>query len=86
MSENTQLTSASGYDTKRMLFSEVQNGSIPNSTPQINYKRINIQTRNEDGTTGDLILSTSKLFSFGVSENTDPNTGKVNGYVMPLCL
>jgi len=69
-----------------MLFSEVQNGSIPNSTPQINYKRINIQTRNEDGTTGDLILSTSKLFSFGVSENTDPNTGKVNGYVMPLCL
>lgn len=86
MSENTQLTSASGYDTKRMLFSEVQNGSIPNSTPQINYKRINIQTRNEDGTTGDLIIPTSKLFSFGVSENTDPNTGKVNGYVMPLCL
>lgn len=86
MSENTQLTSASGYDTKRMLFSEVQHGSIPNSIPQINYKRINIQTRNEDGTTGDLILPTSKLFSFGVSENSDPNTGKVNGYVMPLCL
>lgn len=86
MSQNTQLTSASGYDTKRMLFSEVQFGSIPNSIPQINYKRINIQTRNEDGTTGDLILPTSKLFSFGVSENADPNTGKVNGYVMPLCL
>lgn len=86
MSENTQLTSASGYDTKRMLFSEVQRCTIPNSTPQINYKRINIQTRNEDGTTGDLILSTSKLFSFGLSENTDMNTGKVNGYVMPICL
>ena len=86
MSQNTQLTSAFGYDTKRMLFSEVQHGSIPNSIPQINYKRINIQTQNEDGTTGDLILPTSKLFSFGVSENSDPNTGKVNGYVMPLCL
>ena len=86
MTENTQLTPATGYDTKRMLFSEVQNGSIPNSVPQINYKRINIQTLNEDGTTGDLILPTSKLFSFGVSENTDIATGKVNGYVMPLCL
>jgi hypothetical protein len=86
MSENTQLTAASGYDTKRMIFSEVQHGSIPNSVPAINYKRINIQTRNEDGTSGDLILPTSKLFSFGVSENTDPNTGKVNGYVMPMCL
>lgn len=86
MSENTQLTTASGYDTKRMIFSEVQHGSIPNSIPAIIYKRIIIQTRNEDGTLGDLILPTSKLFSFGVSENTDPNTGKVNGYVMPLCL
>jgi hypothetical protein len=86
MSDNTQLTTASGYDTKNMIFSEAQGGTIPNSVPQINYKRINIQTRNEDGTTGDLILPTSQLFSFGISENTDPNTGKVNGYVMPMCL
>ena len=86
MSENTQLTTASGYDTKRMIFSEPQSGTIPNSVPQINYKRIIIQTRNEDGTTGDLILPTTKLFSFGVSENANPETGKVNGYVMPLCL
>ena len=84
--ENTQLTSASGYDTKRMIFSDPQSGTIPNSLPQINYKRILISTRNEDGTVGDLILPTSKLFSFGVSENTNPDTKKVNGYVMPLCL
>lgn len=86
MSDNTQLTSASGYDTKRMIFSDSQAGSIPNSVPAINYKRITISTRNEDGTTGDLIFPTSKLFSFGVSENTNVETGKVNGYVMPLCL
>ena len=85
-SENTQLTTASGYDTKRMIFSDPQAGSIPNSVPQINYKRITIQTKNQDGTTGDLILSTSRLFSFGVSENANPETGKVNGYVMPICL
>lgn len=86
MSDNTQLTTASGYDTKNMIFSEAHAGTIPNSVPQINYKRISIQTRNPDGTTGDLIIPTSQLFSFGVSENTNPETGKVNGYVMPLCL
>lgn len=86
MSDNTQLTTAYGYDTKRMIFSEAQDGSIPNSVPAITYKRITIQTRNEDGTTGDLIFPTSQLFSFGVSENTNQETGKVNGYSMPLCL
>jgi hypothetical protein len=86
MSDNTQLTTAYGYDTKNMIFSEAQTGTIPNSVPPINYQRINIQTRNEDGTTGDLIFPTSQLFSFGVSENTNPDTLKVNGYVMPLCL
>ena len=86
MTENTQLTTASGFDTKRMIFSDAQSGTIPNSQPAINYKRINISTRNEDGTTGELILPTSQLFSFGVSENTDMATKKVNGYVMPLCL
>jgi len=86
MSKNTQLTSADGYNTENIIFSETQDGTIPNSTPKINYKRINIQTKNPDGTTGDLILSTDKVFSFGVSENVSPDSGKVNGYVMPLCL
>jgi len=86
MSENTQLTSASGYDINNMIFSDVQHESIPKSVPQINYKRIMIRTKNSDGTIGDLILPTEKLFSFGISENTNQETGKVNGYVMPLCL
>lgn len=82
---NTQLTTASGYSTKRMIFSEPVVGTIPN-TP-ISYKRINISTKNEDGTVGDLILSTEELFSFGVSENKDFNDPtKVNGHVLPLCL
>lgn len=86
MSENTQLTSASGYDTNNLIFSDVQHESIPKSVPQINYKRIMIRTKNRDGSIGDLILPTEKLFSFGISENTNQETGKVNGYVMPLCL
>lgn len=86
MSDNTQLTSASGYNVKNMIFSDPQHNSIPNTVPQISYKRINISTKNPDGTVGDLIIPTSKLFSFGVSENTNPETGKVNGYVLPICL
>ena len=86
MSSNTQLTPASGYNTKSMVFSDPVKGSIPNSDPPINYQRINITTLNEDGTIGDLILPTTELFSFGVSENKDPTTQKVNGHVLPLCL
>ena len=86
MSENTQLTPANGFDTKKIIFSEPQTGVIPDSKPQISFKRILIQTKNDDGTIGDLIIPTQRLFSFGVSENMSQETGVVNGYVMPLCL
>lgn len=81
---SNQLTSAADYDVKRMVFSDPQVGSVPN-TPIV-YKRIAISTLNKDGTTGDLILPTEELFSFGVSENVNPETKKVNGHVLPLCL
>ena len=86
MSDSTQLTSASGYDTSMMRFSEPVSGSIPNSTPAISFQRINISTEYPDGSSGDLILPTERVFSFGVSENVSMDTGKVNGYVLPLCL
>lgn len=81
---SNQLTPATEYDVKRMVFSEPQAGSVPN-TP-IAYKRIAISTQNKDGSVGDLILSTEELFSFGVSENVNPETKKINGHVLPLCL
>ena len=84
--DNTQITPIQGYDTKRMVFSEPISGTIPDSKPKIEFKRINISTKNEDGSTGELILPTTRLFSFGVSENTSQETGKVNGYTFPLCL
>lgn len=84
MNGNTQLTIAKGYDVKRMVFSKPEVNSVP-GTP-ISYKRINIGTVNPDGSQGELIMSTSRLFSFGVSENTSVESGAVNGYTMPLCL
>lgn len=97
--KNTQLTSAFGYDTKRLLFSKPIIGNIPNSTPQISFYRVMIGTRNEDKTVGDLIVPTidpkkeynengsdkPELFSFGLSDNKGLD-GQVNGYVMPICL
>jgi len=81
---SNQLTSASDYDVKRMIFSDPQKGSVPNTT--ISYQRINISTLNKDGSIGDLILPTERVFSFGVSENINPETKKTNGHVLPLCL
>ena len=85
--ENTQLTPASGYNAKeRMVFSYPIPGEIPDSKPKIEFKRINISTRNEDGSVGELIIPTGRLYSFGVSENTSMETGKVTGHTFPLCL
>lgn len=87
--QNTQLISLnkSTYDTSRVRFSKPILGSLQNQGgPSINFKRIMIGTVNEDGSKGELILETEEVFSFGVSENKDLTTGKLNGYVMPLCL
>jgi hypothetical protein len=87
--QNTQLISLnkSDYDTSRVRFSKPIVTNLQNQGgPTISFKRIPIGTLNEDGTKGELVIATENIFSFGVQENTDPTTKKVNGYVMPLCL
>ena len=84
--ENTQITSVIGYDVNNLIFSEPVSGSIPDSKPKIEFKRINISTKNDDGTTGELIFPTSRLFSFGITENTSQETGNINSYTFPICL
>lgn len=82
----TELINPTNYDTSRMIFSDPTVGSIPNSKPAISFRRINISTLNDDGSTGELIIPTEEVYSFGVQENTDIETGKTNGYIMALCL
>ena len=79
-----QLTNASGYNTKNMIFSTPLSGNVKDTT--IKFRRIPISTKYPDGTTGDLILPTERLFSFGVCENISPETKKSNGFVFPLVL
>ena len=69
-----QLTSASGYNTNNMIFSPAQSGAVKDTT--IKFRRIPISTKYPNGTVGDLIFSTERLFSFGVCENINPDTKK----------
>jgi hypothetical protein len=85
-SKSNQLTMATGYDVNNMIFSKPEENVIPNSNPQIKYSRINISTKNPDGSMGDLILPTETLYSFGLSDNVDAATGKSNGLSMALCM
>jgi hypothetical protein len=82
--ENTQITLASGYDVKNITYSKPRDGSIPNSS--VTFKRVQIGTKNPDGSHGELILSTERLFSFGLSPNVNMTTGKTDGYTLALCL
>lgn len=94
MSYSTKLTSYDGYNVdKMMIFSKPEINSVPNSSPKISYQRIRIATKfpkkneSDDDVMGDLIVSTPPgLYSFGLQENRELGTGKVNGYVLPICL
>ena len=77
------LTQPSGYDLNEMVFSKPVTNTIPTKKgPPITYQRINITTKGKK----ELIFPTPKVFSFGVSENTDPTSGRVTGFAMPLVL
>jgi hypothetical protein len=82
--DNTQLTSAFGYDVKNMRFRKPIDGSILNDT--VKFKRIAIGTRNPDGSLGELVIPTLQVYSFGLSENINPQSQKADGYSLSLCL
>lgn len=82
--ENTQLTSAFGYDVNSMVFGKPKDGSIPNSA--VAFKRIMIGTRNPDGSTGELVIPTTRVYSYGLAPTTNLQSGKQDGYTMSLCL
>ena len=52
----------------------------------IKYKRIKIETKLPNGKISPLVLETPFLFSFGVSERKNQETGQLNGYSIPVCL
>jgi hypothetical protein len=79
-----QLSNPTNYNTDNMIFSTPLSGNVKDTT--IKFRRIPIQTKYPDGSVGDLILPTERLFSFGVCENISPETKKSNGFVFPIVL
>ncbi len=82
------ITKASGYDVSNIIFGKPENKAIPNNGngPSMSYHTLPIKTTNPDGTVGDLVLEIEDAFCFGVQENRDMATNKINGYTMPIPL
>ena len=84
MSE-TQLTLAKGFNVNNIIFSKPQAGGLKDTS--VKFRRIYLSVKNSDGSEGDLIVSTPRIFSFGVSENmSQDDKNKSNGFVFPLVL
>lgn len=88
---NTVLTNFKNYDVEsRLLLSQPEENSFGGSKdekgPTISYKRIQIATKNEDGTIGQLIFKGQPYFSFGIQEDVEQGTGKLTGYKFPFYL
>jgi hypothetical protein len=80
-----QLTSANGFNVNNIIFSKPQAGGLKDTS--VKFRRIYLSTKYADGSDGDLIISTPRIFSFGVSENTSQDDkNKANGFVFPLVL
>lgn len=74
---STQLTDFHTVDVNHLIFqtTERENG----------VKRVRVMIEHPDGTRGDLILSTPKVFSFGLQEHLNENK-EVIGHQLPFIL
>ena len=82
-----QLTSAHGFNVNNIIFSKPQAAGGPKESSSVKFRRIYISTKYQNGGSGDLILSTPRVFSFGLSENISlDDKNKSNGFVFPLVL
>ena len=79
-----QLTKYEDITKENIIFNKTKEYKVKDSN--IKYKRIKIEVNYPNGKRGPLIVVTPLLFSFGVSENKDQKTGKLNGYSVPICL
>ena len=79
-----QLSSCDYLTTDNIIFKEAKEYKVKDS--KIKYKRIPIELKYPNGKKGALIIETPLLFSFGVNEKKNQETGKLVGYSIPVCL
>ena len=79
-----QLSSYEHITQDNIIFNEAKEFKVKDS--KIKYKRIPIEIKYPNGKKGALVIETPLLFSFGVNEKKNQETGKLVGYSMPVCL
>ena len=79
-----QLSSYDQITQENIIFNESKEFKVKDSN--IKYKRIPIEVKYPNGKKGPLVIETPLLFSFGVHEKKNQETGKLVGYSLPVCL
>ena len=79
-----QLSSYNQITQENIIFNEAKEFKVKDSN--IKYKRIPIEIKYPNGKKGALVIETPLLFSFGVNEKKNQETGKLVGYSIPVCL
>ena len=79
-----QLSSYENLTPENIIFNEAKEYKVKDS--KIKYKRIPIEVKYPNNKKGPLVIETPVLFSFGVNEKKNQETGKLVGYSIPVCL
>ena len=79
-----QLSSYENITQENIIFNEAKEFKVKNN--KIKYKRIPIEVKYPNNKKGPLVIETPVLFSFGVNEKKNQETGKLVGYSIPVCL
>ena len=79
-----ELSSYENITKENIIFNEAKEYKLKDSN--LSYKRIPIEIKYKNKKKGPLVVETPFLFSFGVNENIDKKSGKLNGYTIPVCL
>jgi hypothetical protein len=82
--KNTKLVDPFEFNANNIIFDDPVAESIPGQ-PGTNH-RINLGYKNPNGSDGMFILGFDNCYCFGVSENVDQASKKLNGYVAAVSL
>lgn len=82
--KNTKLVDPLEFNANNIIFDDPVAESIPGQ-PGTNY-RINLGYKNSNGSDGMFIAGFDNCYCFGVSENVDQASKKLNGYVAAISL
>ena len=79
-----QLSTNENITEDNIVFHEAKEQKLRNG--KIKQERIKIERKLPNGKFSPLVVETPFLFSFGINERRNEDTGKLTGYSIPVCL